>query len=246
MSLTVPTGNVEALLLARGPESFFSHPVPEIYFDLESQTMVGDTRRGGQTILADVRSSAYRRKVDTVLNRQVVSVVGSPDLDYISSELDLDEGVALKGLLNRYHADAERGGLEVPDDYVSVLHDLKDDAPGELKRLFLAQCLGANLVVGEFDGAGEVDEFRNLSRGIDFGPYNDATHKFTDATVVITRPNRPCITAGKMIEDVYADRPSLAKEFVVAAQGRRGFVGMIAKGGSMVVGQTLGFVPYGD
>jgi hypothetical protein len=246
-----PGGNVETLLIAADPDSFYTYPIQDAVFDLDRQTIVGNVRHGGQTTLADVRTPAYRKKQDVTLNRQAVSVVGAEDLDYLANKLSLDEDVALSGLLHRYHVDNQREDFAVPTDhYRSFLESIKG-SPGALNRLFLAQCLGANIVVGGFQATDGTPNFRSLQRGLDVGPNDDSVRKFTSdgATVMITRPNAPCIGPGKLIEATYdtsSDGIERAKEFVRTGQGRRGFVGMITKGGQMAIGQTVSFVPFGE
>jgi hypothetical protein len=64
---------------------------------------------------------------------------------------------------------------------------------------------------------------------------------------MITRSNAPCSSPGKKIQAEYPEeRPDLAKRFVVVAKGRRGHVGMVAKGGKMAIGQSVSFVPLGQ
>jgi hypothetical protein len=249
--MSFSAGNVETLLVGADPDSFYTYPVQEATFDLETQAIVGNARHGGQTTLADVRVPAYRKKQDVVVNRQAVSIVGAEDLDYLADELALDEEVALTGLLHKYHTDNQRDDYTVPTgDYRSFLEGITD-TPGALNRLFLAQCLGANVVIGGFQGTDTIPNFRSLQRGLDVGPYDDVTRKFTPdgATVMLTRPNAPCIGPGKLIEVTYGsevDEIERAKQFVRVGQGRRGFVGMVAKGGQMAIGQALRFVPFGE
>jgi len=239
-----PAGSVETLLVGANPDSFYTYPIPDAEFDLANQTMDGNLRHGGPTTLADIRTPAYRKKQDTVLNRQVVSIVGAEDLDYLADHLELDEELALQGLLRRFDTDTHAGVATGPG-YTATL----EQATGTLTRLFLAQCLGANMVVSDFQGTHDTPNFRSLSRGIDVGPYDEATRKFTPdgATVMITRPNPPCIGPGKLIEATYGSSGGeCAKAFVKFGQGRRGFVSMVSKGGQMEVGQALRFIPYGE
>jgi hypothetical protein len=177
-----------------------------------------------------------------VLNRQSVSLISDADLDHIAAGLELDERACLDGLraLGAAHLDTE--GVDVAA-HAARLEEL---AGGRAHRLFLAQCLGVNVVVGAFEGAGTITDFRALPAGTDFGPYDTGRRRFTAAAVVITRVNEPCVSPGRMVERYYP-RPigKLGKRFVQVAQGRRGYVGMVAKGGTMVQGQRLGFVPFG-
>lgn len=211
-------------------------------FGVDPNGIVGAARHSGNITLADVRTPSYQRRVDTVLNRQSVSFVGGEDLDYIAGELELDPRVLFRAeaLLA-----ATSGSTEEFDRMVDDLCVHKDAS--RITRRFLARCLGANVLLGSFQATDEVQDFRSLTPGTDFGPYDVGTRKFTDATVMITRPNGPCIGPGKKIQANYpGEVPDLAKRFVVAAQGRRGFVGMVAKSGNMAVGQSVGFVPLGE
>ncbi|HSW74807.1 MAG TPA: hypothetical protein VLG16_02960 [Candidatus Saccharimonadales bacterium] len=245
--MNFPAGNIEGLLVGSDPDSFYTYPVAAAEFDLAGQTMAGNLRHSGQTTLADIRTPAYRKKEDIVLNRQAVSIVGSEDLDYLADSLDINEELAFDGLIRRFRSDSE---AKVPTgpDYGSTLEQATE-VPGALRRLFLAQCLGANMIVSDFEGTDIVPDFRSLSRGVDVGSFDAETCKFTPdgATIMITRPNAPCSPPGKLIEAMYGlpgrDR---AKDFVRLGQGRRGFVGMVSKGGQMAIGQSLRFIPYGE
>ena len=64
---------------------------------------------------------------------------------------------------------------------------------------------------------------------------------------MITRPNEPCHHIVKETQRRYPDRlPDLDSRLINLLQGRRGFVGMVAKSGKMTVGQTVQFVPLGE
>lgn len=248
--MTFPSGTIETLLIGANPDSFYTYPVECAEFDLHNQAMVGNLRHGGVTTVADVRAPAFRRRQDEVLNRQSVSIVGAEDLDAIAGQIGIDEELALEGLLHRFHADRVSGVASQSLGYLSTLERV-EDVPGGINRLFLAQCLGANVVVGDFQGTDDIPNFRSLERGMDLGPFDDDAGKFRagGAAVMVTRPNAPCIGPGELIESVYgakADGVGFAEEFVRAGQGRRGFVGMISKGGEMAVGQAIRFVPYGE
>lgn len=242
MSTPPPTGRVDLLLVAPSTAEFCTFPVETAEFDLVANRMVGSVRNGGQVIGADVRSPSFRRGA-AVLNRQSVSLIGDTDLDHISAGLELDPRACLDGLRAMGAAHVDTDGVDVPA-HAARLEGLDD---GEAVRLFLAQCLGINVVVGGFEGSGAVADFLALPAGVDFGPYDLARRRFTDAAVVVTRVNTPCASPGKMIEKYYP-RPvgGLAKRFVRVAQGHRGYVGMVAKGGTMTQGESIGFVPFGD
>jgi MOSC domain-containing protein YiiM len=85
-----------------------------------------------------------------------------------------------------------------------------------------------------------------LAAGTDFGPYDVERRRFTDAAVMVTRVNEPCVSPARMLEKYYPVAiDGVGKRFVRVAQGRRGFVGMVVKGGTMAVGEQIGFVPFG-
>src|SRR6185437_13267918 len=135
--------------------------------------------------------------------------------DYIAGRLELDENVTLTSLQHRFSADNERDDFMVPTlDYQSTLEEAAT-VSGGVTRLFLSQCLGANVAVRSFQGNKAMPHFRFLQRGIDFAHIDDQTRKFGAGSAVImsTRPNPPCITPGNLIEAIYDDgkRPGLAK-----------------------------------
>lgn len=176
--------------------------------------MVGNVRHRGRTRLADMRIKAYVRDQDTVLDRQQISIVDTDSLDHIAGELELDE------------------------DLLASRHE------GNTSRLFLARCMGANIVFAGFQGTGEVPSFHDLANATDFGPYDPDAEKFTAATAMITRYNGPCVHPGKKIEEHYPGKSDgMAEKFVQAALGRRGFVGMVVKAGIISAGQEVTFIP---
>jgi hypothetical protein len=236
MSTSPPSGTLDALLIAPSKTEFCTFPVLTAEFDLVTNRIAGGVRNGGQVIGADVRSPSFQRRTP-VLNRQSVSLISAADLDHIAAGLELDARACLEGLraLGAAHVDTE--GVDVAA-HASRLEAL--DGPSAT-RLFLAQCLGVNVVVSGFEAG-----FAALPPGTDFGPYDVERRRFTDAAVMITRINEPCAAPGALVEKYYP-RPTgrLGKRFVQVATGRRGHVGMVAKGGSMTEGQRLAFVPFG-
>ena len=226
MSTSPLVGTLETLLIAPGEAEFRTSPVSAAEFDLAGNRIVGSVRNGGQVIGADVRSPSFQRRTP-VLNRQSVSLISSADLDHIAAGLELDERACLDGLRAMDAADGASRSEEPGD--------------GESARLFLARCLGINVVIGKFEG-----DFLALPPGIDLGPYDVDRRRFTGAAVMITRVNSPCAQPGAMVERYYP-RPiaRAGKRFVQVAKGRRGYVGMVVKGGTMAVGQVMGFVPFG-
>lgn len=241
MSSTPPVGQLDLLLIAPSTAEFCTFPVGAAEFDLVANRIVGSVRNSGQVIGADVRSPSFQRGTP-VLNRQSVSLISDADLDHIAAGLELDERASLDGLRALGAAHVDTAGVDVAA-HAARLEDLPE---GGATRLFLAQCLGVNVVVGGFQGAGAITDFLALPAGTDFGPYDTVRRRFTDAAVVITRVNEPCASPGRMVEKYYP-RPigRLGKRFVQVAQGRRGYVGMVVRGGAMTQGQRLGFVPFG-
>jgi hypothetical protein len=241
MSNPPPVGLLDLLLIAPSTAEFCTFPVSAAEFDLVDNRIVGSVRNGGQVTGADVRSPSFQLRTP-VLNRQSVSVISDADLDHIAAGLDLDEQASLDGLRALGAAHVDTKGVDVAA-HAARLDELAD---GQATRLFLAQCLGVNVVVGGFAGAGAITDFLALPPGVDFGPYDTERRRFTDAAVMITRVNEPCASPGRLVEKYYP-RPvaELGKRFVQVAMGRRGYVGMVAKGGSMAQGQQLGFVPFG-
>ena len=216
---------IEALFVPSDPWDFYSSPVDELVFSLDPNGIVGEERHRRNVTFADVRSPAYQKKRDRVLNRQSVSFVSSEDLDYITDELDLDPYLLFRT-------------EDILPDANYAQHTI---------RMFLSQRLGANVLLSDFHAADDVATFRDLTPGIDFGPYDTETRKFTAATVMLTRINGPCIKPAQRIQDEYpGEIPGLAKRFLQIAIGRRGFVGMVAREGRMTVGQTVRFVPFGE
>jgi hypothetical protein len=245
MSRRFPSGRVDLLLVAAHPGDFYAYPVRQARFDLVGNRIAGDVRHGGTTRTADLRSRAYRRGMDTVLNRQSISLISDTDLDHIRNELGMDDGTALAALHRRAAAD-QAAGRWISGSYQERLADVAG-RPGAAGRLLLAQCLGVNLVVRDFDGTGSTPRFPDLAAGADVGPYNTRTRKFTDATVMITRRNEPCASSGRQLAEALPDLPSdLVKRFVAVALGRRGYVGMVVRAGTMREGDLLGFVPFGQ
>lgn len=178
--------------------------------------LVGNDRHSSRTRLADMRIKPYVRDCDVVLNRQQLSMVDGASLDFIADE------------------------LELYGDLIADRHE------GDTRRLFLARCMGANIVFGDFRGTKEIPSFHDIPNATDFGVLDSEHGKFTDdtATVMITRYNGPCIHPGKKIEEHYpGNTDGLAGRFVKAASGKRGFVGMVIKPGVMSVGQEVTFTP---
>ena len=67
---------------------------------------------------------------------------------------------------------------------------------------------------------------------------DEESRKFTAASVMITRYNGPCVHPGNKIEKHYPGKSDgLAKRFIIAAEGKRGFVGMVVKPSVMSVGR---------
>lgn len=215
------TSNIEGLFLPQTSDDFFTYPVDSLEFSIENNGVIGDKRHNGSYRYADVRAGSYAKKQDLLVNRQGVSVVIGTDLDYIAEELSLDPDLIMEG---------------TNDDSLT---------PQLASRRFLAQCLGANILLDEVRF--EELEPRHPFSVLDFGPYDEENGKFTSATVQVTRPNGPCIWPGKKIEEHYpGDEPNLAKRFVTSAQGRRGFVGSVIKAGMMTKNQSVSFVAFGD
>jgi len=238
---THPLAAIEGLFKPGDPQDFYTVPFDALEMAIEPNGIVGARRHSGSATLADVRAPAYTRKVDVVLNRQSISLVGAEDMDYIADELDLNP-YAL------FVAEGIRSGNTPTATFNRMMDDLYERGePRRITRRFLARCLGANVLLGSFTASERVPNFRSLAPGTDFGPYDVEAKKFTAATVMITRPNGPCVAPSEKIKQHYPDEiPQLGKRFVQAAQGRRGFVGMVAKGGYMVMDQVVGFVPFGE
>lgn len=216
--------------MAPSTAEFCTVPVGDAEFDVVSNRIEGSVRNGGQVIAADVRSPSYQRYTP-VLNRQSVSLISDADLDHIAGELGLEEEACGKGLQSLAAA------------YEVLPREVEGAAA---VRLFLAQCLGVNVVIGGFRGTGGIQDFLVLPPGVDFGPYDVEHRKFTGATVMVTRVNTPCAQPAAMIGKYYPEVvEGLAKRFIVAARGRRGFVGMVVRSGRMVEGEGVGFVPFG-
>ncbi|PRY37417.1 hypothetical protein [Umezawaea tangerina] len=230
MSTLPPLGHLDLLLVAPSTAEFCTVPVGAAEFDVVANRIEGSVRNTGQVIGADVRSPAYPRYTP-VLNRQSVSLISDTDLDHIAGELGLEAEACGKGLQSLAAA------------YEVAPRDVEGDAA---VRLFLAQCLGVNVVVKGFQGAGEIEDFLVLPPGVDFGPYDAEQRKFTGATVMVTRVNTPCAQPAAMIAKYYPEVvEGVAKGFIVAGRGRRGFVGMVVRSGGMVEGDLVGFVPFG-
>lgn len=241
-----PRATIEALLLPADSQNFYTTPRGELDFDLEMNEVVGDARHGGYVQSADVRAPAFTKGSDMVLNRQSVSIVGSEDLDYISESLGLEHEAIVADAADVVSLDRDTMRTLIAADLRVDLQALSAQ-PSRINRLFLAQCLGANILLGDYKGTCEAPTFRDIDRGTDVGPYDSGRRKFTDATVMITRPNEPCHhIARETLKRYPGIIPQIDKELLRLAQGRRGFVGMVSKGGKMLVGQTVQFVPFGD
>lgn len=242
MSINHPAAEIEGLFRTFDPQDFVTSPVERFNLLLDPNGIENDFRHAGNAMIADVRSSVYQRGVDEVLNRQTVSLIGSEDMDFIAEELELSWE-------ELFHAEAARCPDDQPSNYLSrMVEDIRTfEDPNRITRRFLAQCLGANILLSNFRPTEQVKGFRELPRGVDFGLFNPTSRKIVGGSVFITRPNDPCIGPGKKIEDRYpGESTDLAKRFVKAAQGRRGYVGMVAMAGPMTVRNHVEFVPYGE
>lgn len=241
-----PTATIEALLLPPDPNSFFTTPRSELEFDIAQNGIIGELRHRSMVSTADIRTPSYARGQDTVLNRQSVSIVGAEDLDYVSDHLGLKADTILEDAAEAAQLDQDTMLTLLAAD-LRVSADTLTAQPSRITRLFLAQCLGANILLGNFQGTADSPEFRTIDRGTDIGPYDPGKQKFTDATVMITRPNAPCHSVARETKQRYpVDIADLDKKLLSALQGRRGFVGMVAKGGKMAVGQFVQFIPLGE
>lgn len=243
---THPQATIEALLIPADSRNFFTTPRGELDFDLEHNTVLGDARHGGLTNTADMRAPAFMKGKDTVLNRQSVSIVSGEDLDHISEALELDSSVILGDAAETASLDNDTT-LTLMAASLRVAPETLIAQPSRVTRLFLAQCLGANVILGSYQGTTEAPTFRELGRGTDVGPYDPGHRKFTDAAVMITRPNEPCHQiVSETLRHYPTVLPRINHELLRLAQGRRGFVGMVSKGGKMLVGQSVQFVPFGE
>lgn len=241
-----PTATIEALLLPTDPQDFWTTPRSEIEFDLETNAVVGDVRHAGFIRAADVRTPSYTRGRDITLNRQSVSIVGAENLDEISNKIGLNHNSILDDMAYNLQLDRETSiSLMAADLGVEV--ETLEAQPSRITRLFLAQCLGANILLGNFGASLQAKSFEDIERGMDVGPYDPGKRKFTDAAVMITRPNEPCHSIGREILQRYPGViPDIDKQLLRASRERRGFVGMVVKSGKMTVGQTVQFVPLGE
>lgn len=114
----------------------------------------------------------------------------------------------------------------------------------ESRRMFLARCIGVNVVFDSFQGNNEIPEFYDVPNATDVGPFDPETHKFSAASLMITRYNPPCIHPGNKIEKYYPGaHEGLAQQFVRSAEGRRGFVAMVVMPGRLAVEDTVMFYP---
>lgn len=186
---------------------------PRNELEFDFDGIVGDQRHRGRTMTADVRIKSYAKKQAEVLNRQTVSIIDGESLDFIGDDMELDPDV----IAERYE---------------------------ESRRIFLARCIGANIVFNNFRGTDDIPEFHRIPNATDVGPCDPETGKFSAASLMITRYNPPCIHPGNKIETHYPGaREGLAQQFVRSAEGRRGFVGMVAKSGKLAAGDTVMFRP---
>ncbi len=229
MSLEVsqePLAVIDGLLICNNSADFTTTPQSWLEFKLNPNGIRGNERHTGNVANADVRTQAFVNG-DTVLNRQSVSIVGADDLDNIGDELGIDPMVVYRNF---------------DEDWREAL------TPAAARRLFLASCMGANILVGSFSATEEVKGFREVKPATDIGPFDSNNMKFNNAVVMITRENNPCTGPGKKIADQYAGElpQTAARDFVKVAEGRRGFVGMTVKPGIMSVGDTVQFVPLGS
>lgn len=225
-TVATPYASVEALLLTPSADDFQTVSMSQLEFSLSPNGIVGDERHRGNITAADVRVKRVYERGAEVLNRQSVSFVGAEDLDYIGDELELCP-------------DAIHQAMAV-DLSTSV-------TPAQSRRLFLASCLGANILLGKYEGTEEFPEFCRIARGLDVGPFDSKTDRFTSAAIAITRPNGPCAVPGKKIKNNYPEilPDSTTRDFIRIAEGRRGFVGMVVKPGEIAVGDVVQFVPLG-
>lgn len=114
----------------------------------------------------------------------------------------------------------------------------------ESRRMFLARCIGVNVVFNSFQGNDEIPKFYKVPNAADVGPFDPETHKFSDASIMIVRYNPPCIHTGNKIAKRYPNAPEgLAQQFVRSAESTRGFVGMVASPGRLAVNDTVMFCP---
>lgn len=229
MSLDVsqePLAVIDGLLICNNSADFVTTPQTWLEFNLNPNGIRGNERHTGNVANADGRTQAFV-KGDTVLNRQSVSIVGTDDLDYIGDELSIDPLVVYRNF---------------DEDWRERL------TPVAARRLFLASCMGANILVGSFSATEEVQGFGDIKPATDFGPFDSYNMKFNNAVVMITRKNNPCTGPGKKIADKYVGKlpQTTTRDFVKVAEGRRGFVGMVVKSGVMSVGDTVQFVPLGS
>lgn len=134
-------------------------------------------------------------------------------------------------------------GLDFIGDEMDIDPDVIANRYEESRRIFIARCIGANIVVSNFEGNDDIPAFCEMLNSTDFGPF-DSDDKFSDASLRIMRYNPPCGNPGKKIEEHYPEpREGLAKQFVRAAEGKRGFVGVVAKVGKFTVNDTVMFRP---
>lgn len=138
----------------------------------------------------------------------------------------------------------DTGSLDIIAQDLNLDPDVIVRQYNETMRIFLARCLGANILLHDFQGSPAIPEFYNLPNATDFGPFNPENTKFSDAALMITRYNTPCIHPGKKIEEHYpGDSEGLAPRFVKTALEHRGYVAMVVKVGKMAVGDSVMFRP---
>jgi hypothetical protein len=240
-----PTATIDALLWTPNPEEFQTEVVSTLSFTSNPNGIPGD-RHCCNTILSDVRAPTYTRKVDEVLNRQSVSFIDTAGAAHYSTLLGLDGEAYLEHRASKLRMSTNDLLMETARQLGTTDTELQKK-PQRILDLFLAECLGANVLLGDFQGTDRIPSFRDVPPAYDFGPYNPQTGKFTGATVMTTAVNDPCIHPGKKIVQRYPAKylqPDVAKNFAQDEEQHRGFVGMVAMAGEMRRGQEVVFVPF--
>ena len=135
-------------------------------------------------------------------------------------------------------------------DELDIDPEVIREAYSNERRVFIAQCMGANIVLNGFHGNGHISNLRELPNATDFGVFDAEAGKFKSdsATLMITRYNAPCVHPGLKLQEYYPNASeNMASEFVRVAQNNelvhRGYVAMVAKGGKLRVGEQITFCP---